>query len=392
MVLVHGFLDDQHVWDGMIGELGSADVETVQLDLAGFGERTEANGPFTLERFVSEVGAVVDTLGKPVVLVGQSMAAPIVELVAAARPERTLGLVLVAPIPLAGTHLPEETIEPFRALGGDPSAQRAVRQQLSTSFGEADLDRVIVVGCRMRPEVVRAAVGCWDTGHPDGKKPSGYTGPVLVIRGADDGFVTAEVVVRGVLGRFGDAISETVDGAGHWPHIEQPTAVAALLDALLVKTSPPGDTSGHVAPQRWTTAFADKSTDSFGEALAEEAVLDASILTRPIEGREQVKQVMAAASGIYDSLTFTHEATEGLRTYLEWRATASGGTRMEGVTILTKDERGRIERVTIHHRPLGAVLRFSAELRDRLLDRIDPTHFHNGDRLPTRPAIQKERS
>lgn len=379
VVFVHGFLDDQHVWDGVIGELISEDVETVQLDLAGLGERTEAKGPFTLGRFVSEVGAVVDALDKPVVLVGQSMAAPIVELVAATRLERTLGLALLAPIPLAGTHLPDETVESFHALGGDPGAQRALRQHLSVGVGEADLDRLTVVGDRVRPEVVRALVDCWNIGHPDGEIPSRYTGPVLVIRGADDGLATAELVAQGVLGRFGDVATATVDGAGHWPHVEQPSAVAALIDTLLAKTVPAGDTTGDVQSQPWTTAFAEKSDGSFAEAFAEGVVLEGSILTRPIEGREQVKQVMGAASGIYESVTFVYEASQGLRNYLEWKATAFGGMPIEGVTILTKDKQGHIVRAAIHHRPLGAVLRFSAELRDRTRGRIDPTHFHDGD-------------
>src|SRR5260370_3501019 len=137
LVFVHGFLDDEYVWDGVVAELGSADVETVQLDLAGMGERTDARGPFTFDRFASEVGAVVDALDKPVVLVGQSMAAPVVELVAAARPELTLGLVLVNPVPLAGTHLPDEVIEPFLSLGGDLPGHGALRQQPSPALRQA---------------------------------------------------------------------------------------------------------------------------------------------------------------------------------------------------------------------------------------------------------------
>lgn len=379
VVFVHGFLDDQHVWDGVIGE-ASSDVETVQLDLAGLGERTDASGPFTLDRFAAEVGSVVDALDKPVVLVGQSMAAQIVELVAAARPERTLGLVLVAPVPLAGTHLPDEVIEPFYALGGDPGGQRAARQRLSSNISEAYLDRLAVVGGRMRPEVVRALVDTWNTGHPDGERPSRYMGPVLVIRGADDGFVTTEMVDQGVLKRFGTVETATVAGGGHWVHIERPATVAALLDTFLAKAQPTGNTKRGVRPEQWTTAFAEKSADAFGEAFAEEVVLEASTLVRPIVGREQVKQVMATASGIYESLAFTHESSRGLRTYLEWEATAFGGMQIQGVTILTKDEDGRIVRAAIHHRPLGAALRFSAELGDRLRGQIDPAHFYNGDR------------
>lgn len=53
---------------------------------------------------------MTDTLGKRFVMVGQSMRAEDVELVAATRPERAAGLVLVLvkpvplkPVPLAGT-------------------------------------------------------------------------------------------------------------------------------------------------------------------------------------------------------------------------------------------------------------------------------------------------
>ncbi|MEU6572599.1 alpha/beta fold hydrolase [Streptomyces sp. NPDC046805] len=384
VVFVHGFLEDQYVWDGVIGELGSAGVETVQLDLAGLGERTDAHGPFTLDRFVSEVRAVVDSLDKPVVLVGQSMAAPIVELVAATRPERTLGLVLLAPGPLAGTHLPAEVVERFRESGGSTRAQRELRRQLSSSLSEADLDRLTVIGERVRPKVVCALVDCWNAGHPDGEMPSRYTGPVLVIRGADDGCVTAEGAEQ-VRKRFVAADTATVDGAGHWAHLEQPAAVAALLDAFLAKAPAADTATPRVGQQRWTTAFAEKSAGSFAEAFAEDVVLEATVLTRPVEGREQVKQVLAAASGIYESLEFTYDSSRGPRTYLEWEATAFGGMPIQGVTILAADDDGRIVRAAIHHRPLGAALRFSAELRARLHGHIDPAYFYDGDRQPARP-------
>jgi pimeloyl-ACP methyl ester carboxylesterase len=74
VVFVHGFLDDQHVWDKVIDELKTPGIETIRLDLPGLGDRDSAGGPFTYERLADEVGAVVDTVGKPFVIVGQSMA------------------------------------------------------------------------------------------------------------------------------------------------------------------------------------------------------------------------------------------------------------------------------------------------------------------------------
>src|SRR5229473_1611809 len=130
-VFSHGFLDDQYVWKTMIDQLSAPDFETVTFDLPGFGERPEACGPITIDRFAADVAAVVDAVGKPFVLVGHSMSGPIVELVAASRPDSAIGLILLAPAPMAGFKLPEEVIEQFRSMGQLRTAEmEAVRQQL----------------------------------------------------------------------------------------------------------------------------------------------------------------------------------------------------------------------------------------------------------------------
>jgi pimeloyl-ACP methyl ester carboxylesterase len=379
LVFVHGFLDDQYVWDPLTAELKTTGIECVTLDLAGCGDRTAASGPFGYDRFAEEVSSVVDALGKPFVIVGQSMGTAVAELVAAQRPERAVGLVLLTPVPLGGTQLPDEAIDPFRSLGGDPEGQRAVRTQLSAAMPEAELDRLVVSGCRVRPEVVRAFADCWNTGHPAGRRTSRFKGPVLIVRGDEDGFVTEELV-RGITPRFDSAESVSVGGSGHWVHLERPAEVAGLLDHFLAEALSAGrsPSSRTVRPQGWTNAFAEKSATAFGDAFVADVVLEASALTRPITGRDQVKDVMAAASSVYESLTFTRDAVNGDHTYLEWQATAFEGMQLQGVTILTKDDGGRIVRIAIHHRPLGALHRFSAELRERLRGVVDPEHFHQG--------------
>lgn len=383
VVFVHGFLDDQYVWDAVTTGISTPGIECVTLDLAGCGDRTTASGPFDYDRFAEEVGSVADALDKPFVLVGHSMGAAVAELVAVQRPARAAGLVLLTPVPLTGTHLPDEVIGRFRSLGGDPEAQRAIREQVSVALPEADLDRLLDTGVRVRPEVVRDFADCWNTGHPAGARPSRFTGPVLIVRGAGDGFVTEDMVSSGVVPRFGSAQTRepvSVAGAGHWVHIEQPSEVCGHIDRFLtgLRTSVDGKAPGTAHPQGWTRAFEQKSATAFGEAFAEDVVLEASALARPVAGRDRVKSVMGAASNIYESLAFTHETVGADRTYLEWRATAFDGIRLEGVTILTKDDAGRIVRIAIHHRPLGAALRFSTELRERLRDVIDSDHFYQG--------------
>src|SRR5262249_27455200 len=74
----------------------------------------------------------------------------------------------------------------------------------------------------------------------------------------------------------------------------------------------------------WQGAFAERSASAFASAFAEDVVLEASTLYRPVSGRENVKCVMEAASKIYEDLEFTEQATDGHQ-YVEWKAHAFGG-------------------------------------------------------------------
>jgi pimeloyl-ACP methyl ester carboxylesterase len=236
IAFMHGFLDDQNVWDPVIADLTASEFEIVLLDLAGFGERSEATGPFTFDRFAADLSAVVDAVGKPFVLVGHSMAAPIVELVAAGRPDRALGLALVSPIPMAGTRLPDEAFESFRSLGELGAADyRAFRRHVAPSAPEAELERLVAVAANFRAEVVRSVADVWNNGYPAAERPSSFAGPVLVLRGADDPLLTAEIVAARVAERFDPARTTvtTIEKSGHWPHIERPSAVAAAMNRFL---------------------------------------------------------------------------------------------------------------------------------------------------------------
>jgi pimeloyl-ACP methyl ester carboxylesterase len=376
-VFVHGFLDDGAVWD-RVRVARARQTPTVVAELAGMAGRPDAPGPYTLARHVSDVLALVDATAGPVLLVGQSLGAQVVELVAARRPDRVAGMVLVTPVPLAGTRLPADAIAPFTTLGGDGDAQRAVREQLSVAFPADELDRLAAAGRRITAEAAAGTVDTWNGGDPAGDEPSAVTAPVVVLGGRHDPFVTAEVLEGAVATRFADVTVAGVDGAGHWPHLERPDVVAGALDDLVGRLVEPGPggTAGTATGQGWTSAFASRSATAFDDTFAPEVVLRASVLRAPIEGRDDVAAVMGAASGIYTALTFTHEARQGDRTYLEWDAALHDGTEVSGVTRLVADEHGRTTEIAIHHRPLDGALRFSDELGRRLEGRIERDRFH----------------
>ena len=183
VVFIHGFLDGAAVWDDVIAELGALDAELIRVDLAGMGDRSGEPGPYTLDRFAADVAHVVESAAKPVVLVGQSMGAQVAELVAARLPAQVAALVLLTPVPLAGTGLPDDAMAPFRTLGGQPTAQRSLRRQLSANLGEPQLERLGSIGNKATPAAVAASADAWNRGHPEGARPSHYAGPVLLVRG-----------------------------------------------------------------------------------------------------------------------------------------------------------------------------------------------------------------
>lgn len=122
----------------------------------------------------------------------------------------------------------------------------------------------------------------------------------------------------------------------------------------------------------WRAALSDET--AFGEAVTPQVRLEGSTFAAPLSGREKVWTALRTAAGITEALNFTHESTTSARSYLEWELAALG-QQFEGVTVLSFDSSGLIENVALHHRPLGGVLAFSAEMGRRLGDSLGPDIF-----------------
>ena len=227
VLFVHGFLDDRTAWGDVEAQLDS-DFPTLALDLPGSGARADSRS-VTLRAMADAVVAELDRSDGPVVLVGQSMGAQVGELAAAARPDSVAALVLITPVPLAGTHLEGDEADVFRSLGGNADAQRQARSSVSVALDERALDVLVASGAALHPETVAQAFDAWNGGDPAGAHPSTYRGPVWILKGADDPFVTQELLDIGVLPRFPDARLRAIGHAGHFPHMEAPAEVAAIV-------------------------------------------------------------------------------------------------------------------------------------------------------------------
>ena len=125
----------------------------------------------------------------------------------------------------------------------------------------------------------------------------------------------------------------------------------------------------------WRSALGDESGATFAEVVAPHVRLEGSVYAAPIDGRDKVWTCMRTAAGFTDILSFTHESTAQDRSYLEWEQEGLA-ERIAGVTVLTFDESGLIVNVALHHRPLGAVLAYSAELGRRVRNTVGPDVFY----------------
>jgi pimeloyl-ACP methyl ester carboxylesterase len=230
LLLIHGFLDDASVWDGVIDSL-AGEVAAVRYDLPGFGQRSASvadPGDLSLAALAAEAADILTRIDPPVIVVGQSLGSQVAELIAAQHPDRVRALVLLTPVPLGGTRLPDEAVAPFRAFGGDAAAQRAVRAQLSPQLSVAQLDRLSRGAGSVVPAVAARYVDLWNDGVDDAPSPSAFRGPVLVIRGGADAFVTEELLEE-ISPRFPGASVRVIDQGGHWVHVEYPKAVATMI-------------------------------------------------------------------------------------------------------------------------------------------------------------------
>jgi hypothetical protein len=127
----------------------------------------------------------------------------------------------------------------------------------------------------------------------------------------------------------------------------------------------PAPASTNPPSRDWRALVRENGTPTFAAAFADDAVLEASVLERPLTGPDAIGRFFKATSGMYDSLEFTHETRDGRKMYLEWSGHVFG-QEVGGVTIVTRRADDRIESVRLYHRPFSVVSRFSAELARRM--------------------------
>jgi pimeloyl-ACP methyl ester carboxylesterase len=227
VVFIHGFLDTAALWNGVHTRMRAPGWRVRAVNLRHVDQAEPGRRGAILEGYRDQV---LKDLDGPVVVVGHSMGAQIAELVAAALPDTAVGLALIVPIPLAGYPLAPESAADFDRVARerDPAAAAVGRKALLVNDSEPVVRALVRATLATPPDTAVQELAAWTVGHPGGDHPATVDVPVLVI-GSEDGFTSTEAVVH----RFTDVRTSHVAGAGHWPHVEQPAAVAEILTNYL---------------------------------------------------------------------------------------------------------------------------------------------------------------
>lgn len=236
LVFVHGYLDGPDVWQRLIEQLGLPGWQTVvcRLERAADGLATSSD---TLERYARQVLTQVDAAGvlgqDRLVIVGHSMGAQIAELAAVELADRVVGLALITPAPLAGYSLAPEVMARFesRAVLTDPVAIGVGKRGLAEALDDAAVDVLVDATLATGPDRALEQLRAWTGGHPAGHKPSSIAAQVLTAA-TDDRFFSADMLEQGAT-RFRHSAFERIPGAGHWPQLEQPAALARVLERFV---------------------------------------------------------------------------------------------------------------------------------------------------------------
>ncbi len=245
VILLHGFPEDRHCWDGVVAGLSRAGFRSLAPDQRGYspGARPPARREYTLRLLCADLLALADQAGAGSFhLVGHDWGAALAWYAAAVHPERVRSLAtLSVPHPSAFQRSMLTSSQALRSwymgffqLPALPEAILSARHGtlMRTGLERAGLDPVSArrYAERAREKAMRGPVNWYRAlpyGAADRIGPVGV--PTLFVWSDGDSYVTrkaAEYCKDFVTGPYR---YEVLAGRSHWLAEEDPEAVAGLL-------------------------------------------------------------------------------------------------------------------------------------------------------------------
>ena len=233
IIMVHGWSVDGSVFDLLAAELQSSDYRLIIPDLRGTGNSSKPATGYTIDRYARDVLAVArHARAGRFVLVGHSMGGAIAQKVAAMRPGRIQGLMLMSPVPASGFPLPQESYDLFRASATDASLKELIFQISSVALEPSELQLLNDSASTVAPQASRESLDAW-TGADFDDELFRIRAETLVLV-SDDPFMNEAFLQQTVADPIGDNASVTYfPGAGHYVYVEKAAESATVIDDFI---------------------------------------------------------------------------------------------------------------------------------------------------------------
>ena len=243
-LLVPGMGDLRSTYRHVAPTLRDAGFRVVLADLRGHGDSDTTFTTYGDEATAGDLIALVEHLGGPAVLVGNSMGAGAAALVAALRPDLVSGLVLIGPF-MRDPELSIASRLMLRLAMARPWGARAwvsyfPKLNAGTRPEDFDSHRAAIARSLSRPGYARAF---WQTTRQTTHAPveahlAQVSAPSLVIMGElDPDWADPAAEARWIATTLGSDVVMVPD-AGHYPQSQQPGITSASILALLAQVTP----------------------------------------------------------------------------------------------------------------------------------------------------------
>jgi pimeloyl-ACP methyl ester carboxylesterase len=243
VVCAPGMGDLRTVYRFLAPVVVDAGYRVATMDLRGHGDSDATFSAYDDVAAAKDLVALVEELGGPAVLVGNSMAAGAAVWAAAEAPDLVAGLVLIGPFvrdtPIG--LLPRISFRLALLRPWGPAAWNTYYARLYPGRPPADLDahRARIRESLRRPGHWRAFVTTTHTSHaPAEARLDKVRAPALVVMGErDPDFPDPAAEARLIAGRL-DAEVVVIPEAGHYPQAEYPEVVTPAVIEFLERVAP----------------------------------------------------------------------------------------------------------------------------------------------------------
>lgn len=228
---------DFRIWLPLFDEI-SDDISVLLYDSRGHGLTGGAESPFGMDDLVDDLVALVEHVGiKRAVFCGLSVGGLICQGLWQKRPDLVKKLILCDTAPKIGTiDVWNARIEAIAKGGLESIADNVMERWFTPDFHQEradDLAGYRIMLCRQSAAgYASTCKAIRDSDFTDGL--STISVPVLCVVGDQDGSTPVEIVKAAADGIKG-ARFEVIEGCGHIPCVEQPEALAELLQTFLKK-------------------------------------------------------------------------------------------------------------------------------------------------------------